>query len=154
MRAPENVPQSNVCLPDDGTRSASSTEDSEAHGRNAPAREPAAAGTPLSGPRPRTGQPMPTTPPAPAVGTANLSAEDGAQQRRGRPTAVPLARGAFLVSVASTQAEGRSEFTAHIKPVDNAPREIVARGFKLGDAVLDVVGDLLVELVREDASDD
>jgi hypothetical protein len=97
--------------------------------------------------------PTPAATPAVSAGSiAGLPRPEGTPERRGSPTSsVPIARGAFLVSVVeSTATEGGPEFTARIKPVDKMPRELIARGFRLGDAVLDVVSDLLVELVRED----
>ncbi len=69
----------------------------------------------------------------------------------GAAPSVPFARRSFTVAIAkTTSAEKSSEFTARIKPVDHVPAALAARGFELGDAILDVVSDLLVELVRED----
>jgi hypothetical protein len=46
--------------------------------------------------------------------------------------------------------EGDSGVTARIEPTPQAAAELVRQGFKLSDAILGVVSDLLVQIAREE----
>jgi hypothetical protein len=86
-------------------------------------------------------------------------AHDLVEGRRTPPntrSAVPLRSRSFVVCLASagTSAAGKPEFKARITEVDEAPRELARRDFQLADALLGVVTNLLLEMVREDDGGD
>ncbi len=60
----------------------------------------------------------------------------------------PSVRRSFKVRLARASVDSASEWSAHITPADDVPKDLAENNVRLGDAVMDIISDLLVELVR------
>jgi len=73
--------------------------------------------------------------------------------QRSRGEGAPAVRGSFVVSIESS-AEGDSGIITRIQPAEQAASTLAGRGFLFSDAVLNVVSDLLVELIRSEEGEE
>ncbi len=60
----------------------------------------------------------------------------------------PSVRRSFKVRLSRASVDSGSEWSAHITPADDVPKDLAENDVRLGDAVMDIISDLLVELVR------
>lgn len=82
--------------------------------------------------------------PRPVVGSARRTRSPRALART-----APTVTRSFVVEV-QTKDETNGEVTARIRPTEGAATAAIENNFRFSGAVLDVVSDLLVEMVREE----